>query len=205
MWSGSSTLNNCLTTCLERCLQAQTDLYTILEGHAGQNWWRCPSICRLLIFLLPRPVSVAAVAEEEEVDLEAPLLPPPPPPPPPPTQPADTGPLLSPPLRSVPLPLRPSSPLLYPPLVRPLRPSARRTWTWLDWARFLAVKHALDALLVGREGALAVGCEQGVQGGLRGVAGVMGEHGGVRGVAQSHTHAHCSTLCAVPVIDLITP
>ena len=33
-------------------------------------------------------------------------------------------------------------------LFRPLHPSASSSWTWLDWARFLAIKHSLDALLV---------------------------------------------------------
>ena len=33
-------------------------------------------------------------------------------------------------------------------LFRPLHPSAWTSWTWLDWARFLVVKHSLDALLV---------------------------------------------------------
>ena len=33
-------------------------------------------------------------------------------------------------------------------LFRPLHPTASPSWGWLDWARFLLVKHSLDALLI---------------------------------------------------------
>ena len=156
VWSLSSTLHTS-----QQRLQAQTDLFTILEGHAGRNWVQCPSIfCYPFLFSPSRLTSAAAAAgEAEEADLEAPLLPPSPPPSPPSAPDASTSDL--PPLHSVPPPLRPSSPPIYPPLFRPLRPSVRLTWTWLDWARFLAIKHALDALLVGCGGEFAVGCVQG--------------------------------------------
>ena len=134
--------------------QVQTDLYTILGGVGSterQGREESDSI-RSSTRTLHLP---SGAADGGLIDLEAPLLgdifPHHPA-----AQEDDRGSSLSP-------SSTPPAPLAYhaPPssvrtkslceslrLLQPLSPSARPRWTWRDWIRFWAIKHAMDVLLV---------------------------------------------------------